>query len=124
MESCPYLFVYGTLRRGYDNPYASLLASTSEWVGQGKVQGKLYRIAHYPGLVASDHPGDWVVGDIFRVNSLQTLDALDRYEAEEFERVERPVIFPDGQAHSCMLYLFTANIDGFPQILSGDFCAL
>lgn len=59
----PLLFVYGTLRPGFDGPMAHWLADRAEWIGAGWIGGKLYQVADYPGFV----PGEVgrVRGDLF-----------------------------------------------------------
>ena len=39
---------------------------------------RLYRITHYPGAVPSSQPDEWVFGDVFDLNDLDLLAALDR----------------------------------------------
>jgi len=48
------LFVYGTLMRGFDHPMAQLLSRSADFIGEGRCQGRLYLVKHYPGLVLSE----------------------------------------------------------------------
>lgn len=82
-----FLFVYGTLRSGFDNPFAARLRAESEFIGPDRVPGAIYRLGSYPGY--RPHPGAEVHGELYLLSQpAPTLAALDAYEGEEFERVE------------------------------------
>ena len=84
------LFVYGTLRSEFDNPYARRLRAEARLMGPATVAGSLFRISHYPGY-RPDPPGE-VHGELYRLHDpARTLAALDDYEGEEYRRVAIPV---------------------------------
>ena len=57
------------------------LAENAERVGRATCRGRLYRIAHYPGLVPSRDAKDVVVGDVFLLRDpVGVLKRLDKYE--------------------------------------------
>ena len=73
MDNSPQLvFVYGTLRRGGSNHFRM---AGAEFVAQGTITGRMYRIDWYPGLVLDD-AGDEIHGEVFSVTPDQ-LSALD-----------------------------------------------
>jgi pyruvate carboxylase len=113
------LFVYGTLRRGIDNEFAAMLARSARFVSSGKVQGEIYLVAHYPGLILGGR--DWIVGDVFELDG-ETLRALDEYEGSEqfFRRVEAPVLLDSGEWIQAYVYIYTGDTSGRERILSGD----
>src|SRR4030081_3894804 len=75
------LFVYGTLRAGFDHPMAKLLSHDADFLGPARCQGRLYLVKHYPGLVLSDEPGDVVFGELVRLHTPQaSLITFDDYE--------------------------------------------
>ena len=126
------LFVYGTLRRGSGSATHEWLARRAELVGQAWCQGRLYRIAHYPGLVASENPGDRVVGEVYRLHDPETiLIELDRYEEcgpgfpEPFEylRSRLEVTLARGQRCTAWIYLYNRPLKEDARIASGDFLA-
>ena len=87
------LFVYGTLRRSFNNTYARRLAEQAEWLGEARVAGRLYKLGQYPGMKLATSGDEWVVGELYRLPDVpelaaQLLAELDDYEAEEFARVE------------------------------------
>jgi gamma-glutamylcyclotransferase (GGCT)/AIG2-like uncharacterized protein YtfP len=114
------LFVYGTLRRGCDNPWAAKLHAASHYEGPATIAGSLYRIAHYPGLVEDLTTGP-VKGELWRPREFDKLIAqLDDYEGRDYQRVNRTVTTPAGEPVSAWVYLFVASIEGKPRIESGD----
>jgi gamma-glutamylcyclotransferase (GGCT)/AIG2-like uncharacterized protein YtfP len=80
------LFVYGTLRSGFDNPHAQLLRARSVFVGNATVRGTTREVGPHRAFV----PGSdgQVEGELYRLETpVATLAALDDYEGEEYERV-------------------------------------
>jgi len=127
-----FLFVYGTLRYQAKGKMSALLSRSASYLGEAHFQGKLYQIDYYPGVVASDHPGDLVVGDVFRLQTPHiTLPDLDDYEGigpayedpYEYERCLLPVTLTDGQTMLCWIYLYRHSVEGLEQIVDGDFLA-
>lgn len=80
------LFVYGTLRSQFDNPYARLLRSQAELVGPFTILGSICKIGEYtayrPGTDGEVH------GELWRLRDPETtFKALDEYEGPDYERV-------------------------------------
>lgn len=103
--------------------YATLL-------GEGQLQGKLFRIDWYPGVVDSDSSLDLVTGEVYQMNKpdklLPLLDEFELYDSEnpdssEYLRVVRPVKLVSGEYILCQLYLFNAPLENAEQIPSGVF---
>ena len=84
------LFVYGTLRSGFDNPHARLLRANSCFVGHATVRGSVHQVG---GYAAFRPDGDTdVKGELYRLDDPEgTLATLDEYEGDEYERVVVPV---------------------------------
>lgn len=127
-----FLFVYGTLRYQAKGKMSALLSGSASYLGEAHFQGKLYRIDYYPGVVASDHPEDLVVGDVFQLQSPDvTLPELDDYEGigpayeepYEYERCLLPVTLTNGQTMRCWIYLYRYSVEGLERIADGDFLA-
>jgi gamma-glutamylcyclotransferase (GGCT)/AIG2-like uncharacterized protein YtfP len=107
----PYLFVYGTLRRGCDNQYARLLAEQGRFVSVARVPGRIYDLGSYPGAAPSDQPDEWIHGEVFSLDDA-LLTALDEYEGAEFKRAMVPAI-------GCWIYWYVGSDTG-RAIASGD----
>ena len=123
------LFVYGTLRRGSRHPLAAQLAAKAKHAGEARYNGRLYRITHYPGAVPSSVPDEWVFGDIFDLNDLDLLAALDRYEGcgpddpkpTQYLRLLQSVMLGNGEASEAWMYVYNRAVEGREWIKSGRF---
>lgn len=104
------LFVYGTLRSEFQNPYARMLREKAEFIGCDSVRGAIFRVASYPGY--RREPDGIVSGEVYRVDRA-TLTALDEYEGPEFERV---------RIDRFWIYQYKEQPPGNARISSGDFC--
>jgi gamma-glutamylcyclotransferase (GGCT)/AIG2-like uncharacterized protein YtfP len=124
-----YLFVYGTLRANADTEEARFLASHAQSVSGGRVQGRLYRIAHYPGMVLSAEADDWVLGEVFEVLAPEIFVELDKYEGcgpddpqpHEYRRGPVPVWLDGDTCIEAFTYLYEWSVEGCARIWSGDF---
>lgn len=120
------VFVYGTLRRGGSNAFRM---DGAELVGKGRVEGKLYAISWYPGLVLGRNCG-WVIGEVYRVSAeqLRELDEFEGISANEIEGAEyRRVgvyVTLDGMPYDdtihCGTFEWKGPVAEERQILSGD----
>src|ERR1700682_5196292 len=124
-----YLFVYGTLRKGMVNKFAAMLSKCTRYVGAAEVPGRLYRVAHYPGLVSSRRDSEWVRGDVYAMeHAAILLRILDEYEGRtaprEFRRTTTPVLLGSGELIEAWVYVYTRSTFGRPRIASGDFLRL
>lgn len=100
------LFVYGTLRRGSKIKIARLLHANSEFLGPGRMQGRLARSQPHRGVVRSDKPGDWISGEVFQLNDpSKLLPILDEYEGSEYKRTSVPVQLDSGKRLRAWMYL-------------------
>lgn len=111
------LFVYGTLRSEFDNPYARRLRAEAEFVGAAEVAGAIFQVAHYPGY--RPEPAGTVRGEVYRLRSpARTLADLDEYEGEEYVRVLVQLLQPTCEA---WIYQYAAPLPLERRIVSGDF---
>lgn len=123
------LFVYGTLRHGFAGPMAARLAREARWVGPAWANGRLHRVADYPGFV----PGTdgMVRGDLFALGRpRETLDWIDRYEEcapdfpqpHEYRRL-RVAVRHEAVWYEAWTYCYARDVTGLPVIAGGDFLA-
>jgi pyruvate carboxylase len=124
-----FLFVYGTLRKGYGNELHKLIARNSELIGIANYQGKMYNIGEYPGIVPSNDTADQVKGELYKLtNPLRLVKILDEYE-EFYPENEADSIFlrksiqveVDGKTIDANAYLYNRSVDGLSVITTGDF---
>ena len=128
-----HLFVYGTLRRGYENPFAQALHAGSTHLGMGTIPGKLFVLGNrsfiYPGATYEPECGDRVVGEVLQLHDPEfLLPQMDAYEgigpnateAHEYERILVEVTVPDGKIDA-WCYVCPEHPPGRLTIPSGDF---
>ncbi|MGM4893841.1 gamma-glutamylcyclotransferase family protein [Tardiphaga sp. 839_C3_N1_4] len=127
------VFVYGTLMRGFDHPMSKLLSAGADFLGEASCRGRLYMIAHYPGLLHSDDPADIVFGELFRLRKPDELmAALDDYESVGpdhpqpalYLRERIAVTLADGSVSEAWTYIYNKPVDETTCIMSGRFLAL
>jgi gamma-glutamylcyclotransferase (GGCT)/AIG2-like uncharacterized protein YtfP len=124
------VFVYGTLRRGGSNAFRM---EAAEFVGRGRMEGRLHVISWYPGLVVG-HGSGWVVGELYRVTP-EHLGALDAFEGisagevegAEYRRVVVPVLLEGAifeESVEAWAYEWTGPVDEERWIPSGDWLSV
>lgn len=132
-----HVFVYGTLRRGEQRDI-NLLKPSPRWVGRASVEGMLYNLGSYPGLVLGSDQclgQQKVTGEVYEItdelerllDEIEGVGPVPRGEYAKREIVVQPeyadtmdeVASPDGA--SCLVYEATqTRIAGCAVIFSGD----
>jgi len=122
------LFVYGTLRACVATAAGDRLRRQSSLVARARVAGRLYDLGRYPGLASSRRPGEWVVGELYRLTSPSfTLRALDLYEAGAWSvrarfRRERATAYIGSRARRRVwVYRFVGPVRAQRRIAGGDY---
>jgi gamma-glutamylcyclotransferase (GGCT)/AIG2-like uncharacterized protein YtfP len=114
------LFVYGTLRRGAENEFAQLMEKSARFLSQACIRGRLFRVAHYPGLGAPEDRNDWVKGDVFEGVTAEMLQRLDDYEGPEYVRQLAEITLENGSHVAAFVYLYALPTEGLELIPFGD----
>lgn len=97
---------------------AQELWAAAEFAGNATVEGALYKVGSYSGLV--DEPGGRVHGEVARLlNPDQMLARLDAYEGRDYVRVERTATLDSGTTVQAMVYQYAGKLDGATRIASG-----
>lgn len=123
MKPTPYLFVYGTLKRGSQVPQRLQLDEKAHFVKEAVLQAKLFHLDEYPGAVLSDAEADLVYGELYELKDPDmTLADFDAYEGDEFTRQLVAVTFPEyGFPLECWAYLYRGPVDKLPPVPGGRF---
>src|SRR3989442_228805 len=112
---CIYLFVYGTLRPACNHSMATFLAQRARLLGPARVQGRLYNLGWYPGLLSAAGSDDWVQGDLYKLLDAEpTLATLDGYETDasaQFERFVMPVFRDNGVQLDAWVYFYRGEVE-------------
>lgn len=112
--SVAHLLLYGTLMRGEPGYARFALHRCLEYVGDVRVEGRLYDLGGYPGLV----PGKGtVIGEVHRVLDADILSWLDEYEGCDPDDVAgseyaRRVVRLPGYGVDAWIYLYRGSLDG------------
>jgi len=124
----PYLFVYGTLMSAAGHPMAAKLAGAAHLIGPASIQGRLYRVAAYPGVVDTLDAAERVQGELYRLaDPITAFIWLDAYEglseegrqASEYVRVERPTQPASGDQVLAWVYLYSKAVANLTPIAGG-----
>lgn len=128
---CHRLFVYGTLRRGFElHHYLPRLGA--RFLAEAKVAAELIDLGRYPGARPAGRRGKWVRGELFQLRQpardLRILDELEGFvpgtpEQSEFVRATTEVILDNGARENAWIYWLGANNSATRRIVSGDYAA-
>jgi gamma-glutamylcyclotransferase (GGCT)/AIG2-like uncharacterized protein YtfP len=123
------LFVYGTLRRGFE-PHSYLRRRSARFLGEGSIAGRLYDLGEYPGAIPSDLPGDEIQGELYELKNprahLQVLDEVEEFDPEHpdtslFVREPAEVRLKSGETVEAWVYFLPKKPRNARLIQSGDF---
>lgn len=124
------LFVYGSLRSGFNHPAYSYISNNFELVGSAKVKGKLYDLGEYPAAVPANDES-YIIGELYRLKEEQefswVIAQVDDYEGVNTEpgetalyRRDITTVFVDNRAVDAWIYWYNRDVSGNPLIISGD----
>lgn len=80
------IFVYGTLRRDPSHEMFHLLAKHARYLDDATVQGRLFDLGEYPGMVSDESAR--VLGEVYDIDPAKWNDVisrLDKYEGCAFD---------------------------------------
>lgn len=121
MNSKEYIFVYGTLRNGYNLKLRNRVAKELEYVGKGKVEATLYDLGRYPGAIKEKQNNE-VIGDVFLIsNPEKVFNVLDKYEGDEFDRKKQKVKLRSGKTLNAWIYWYNQKPDEKKKIYYKDY---
>ena len=121
MENKEYIFVYGTLRNGYDLRVKNRVTKDMEFVGKAKVGAALYDLGKYPGAIKQKEKSE-VIGDVFLIsNPEKVFMVLDKYEGNEFERKKEKVVLRSGKSVNAWIYWYNQKPEPGKKIRYKDY---
>ncbi|MEJ5368406.1 MAG: gamma-glutamylcyclotransferase family protein [Bryobacteraceae bacterium] len=113
------LFVYGTLKRGFPNPWSRRLWSQARYAGEASLPGRLYDLGAYPAFVESGEEGERVHGELALLPDPHLLAELDFYEGSAYTRELRTVELHNGDRVEAWIYIFRAPLGGARPVAGG-----
>jgi gamma-glutamylcyclotransferase (GGCT)/AIG2-like uncharacterized protein YtfP len=124
----PHLFVYGTLMSTAGHRMGRKLAREARLLGSASMQGALYHVASYPGVVETSDARDRVYGELYELaDPAASFAWLDAYEGlvaggahdREYLRVERPAWLLNGGEVVAWAYLYRRDPGALRRIAGG-----
>lgn len=125
-----HLFVYGSLRKGFQSPVYEYISQFFEFVGDATVRGRLYDLGTYPAAVPTTEEA-FITGELYKIRHEHefswAMGQLDDYEGLTVEAGETPLYRRDvcairinDQEIPAWVYWFNGDVSGKPVIASGD----
>lgn len=104
------------------------MESQSSFLGMASIQGRLYDLGNYPGLILSDAPDDIVYGEVYQIHHESLIKELDLYEnyrrndaSSLYLRTLQPILMEDGISVEAIVYTYNKSIDKAIRIKEGDY---
>jgi gamma-glutamylcyclotransferase (GGCT)/AIG2-like uncharacterized protein YtfP len=124
-----YLFVYGTLRKEFENQMAIFLQNNANYWRDGVMEGELYDVGTYPAALYEEGAPTVIQGNIFELTGdreeiFRVLDLYEGVEEDLYIRVIRPIIIEEGEERKEILswvYLFNSSTYHLRLIQHGDY---
>jgi gamma-glutamylcyclotransferase (GGCT)/AIG2-like uncharacterized protein YtfP len=124
------LFVYGSLRSGFQNPAYLYLSQYFTLIGTGRAKAKMYDMGDYPVAVPTTEE-KYIVGELYELKNIHETDwalsQLDDYEGVNpetgetaFYKRDTTVVNCSNVVYDAWVYWFTGNTEGKPEVSSGD----
>ena len=129
------IFVYGSLRKGFESPAYQYLSDYFDFVAHARVKGLLYDLGPYPAAVPDDG-SHYIIGELYAIRHQDELGwalaQLDDYEGinpgdGEESLYRRSLVqvecTPNGEQMEAWIYWYDRPIANAPIIDSGDVLA-
>ena len=128
VKSGDLFFLYGLLRVGSSNmPEDIDLIAGGEFLGAAFMQGDLYDVGGFPGIVKGR--GN-VGGMLYRLDDVSLVPAMDAFEdvvdddpdSSMYQRIRKPLLDTEGMdtGKKAWVYWYNQSVEGFEKIEDGD----
>lgn len=125
-----YVFVYGSLRKGFHSPAYEYISRYFNFFGDAKVRGRLFDLGEYPAAVPVQDDS-FIIGELYIVKDENefswAIAQLDDYEGVIVEEGEHPLyrreiadIFIKDAIVPAWIYWYNGDVTGKPVVSSGD----
>ena len=124
------LFVYGSLRSGFHSPVYEYISRFFKFIGEAKVEGKLFDMGSYPAGIATND-SSFIIGELYQGKNEHefswAIGQLDDYEgvtveADEVQLYRREItdVHLNNQVTQAWIYWYNGDVSGRTVIASGD----
>ncbi len=125
-----YLFVYGSLRSGFQSAAYEYISRYFNFFGKAKVKGKLFDLGDFPAAMPTQEEF-FISGELYIIKNEKefswAIGQLDDYEGVVVEKTEQPLYrreiadtFINDAIVPAWVYWYNGDISGRPQVMSGD----
>lgn len=125
-----YLFVYGSLRKGYGHAMYRFVEAHFIWISAARVKGVLHDAGEYPAAMPAEPPA-FIAGELYRLKADSIADDvwqhLDDYEGlfplpgeVPLFRREQTIVQTGNDFVNAWIYWYDLPADDLPVIASGD----
>lgn len=132
METNTYnLFVYGSLRNGFQHPAYQYLKDFFRPLGDGLVKGRFYDKGEYPVAVPVSEEA-YLIGELYEANNPESFQwaiaQLDDYEGLNvmpgesplYRREQVEILHHDKSIKKAWIYWYNESTAGLPPVETGD----
>ena len=131
--TCRNLFVYGSLRSGFNNPAYRYISKYFTLIGEAYVNGKLYQLSDFPVAVPSENDS-LIKGELYTIKVPSECSwafaQLDDYEGVQAEEGEHPLykrvltaVFMNDKEEKAWVYWYNGSIENGTRIEESDLLA-
>lgn len=124
------LFVYGSLRSGFQSPAYEYISRYFQFIGPAQVRGRLYDMGNYPAGVPVTG-NEFIKGELYKIRDPLEFDwaigQLDDYEGvatedDEVQLYKRETceVYLGDRIEKAWIYWYKGTTVGKPVIKSGD----
>ncbi|MCU0394560.1 MAG: gamma-glutamylcyclotransferase [Chitinophagaceae bacterium] len=129
--TCHNIFVYGSLRSGFNSPAYNYISQYFDLVSPGRIRGTLYDLGAYPAALPTAEDR-FIIGELYTIRHADEFEwamaQLDDYEGidasydepSEYRRDLTEVWIDNGQTATAWVYWYTADVTDKPVVASGD----
>lgn len=130
ISNTPYLFVYSSLRKGFQHSAYDYLRRYFTFIGDAKVKGVLHDLGDQPVATPTDEER-YLIGELYKLNiengsfAFGQLDDYEGVNPEEgqialFRRETVDVISEGENITKAWIYWYNGDVDGKPILEHGD----
>jgi gamma-glutamylcyclotransferase (GGCT)/AIG2-like uncharacterized protein YtfP len=133
MNTVCQLFVYGSLRKGFEHPAFTYISNYFDFVCHAKIKGRLYDLGEYPAAIPSEEE-HFIIGELYSIKNITefgyAIAQLDDYEginpgdgATSLYRRELANIYTGNGLLTAWVYWYNGSVHQHPAIETGDVLA-
>lgn len=131
--SCRNLFVYGSLRSGFNNPAYGYISKYFTLIGEAYIKGNLYQLPDFPVAVPSEDDS-LIKGELYSIKVASECSwafaQLDDYEGVQAEEGEHPLykrvlttVLLNDKEEKAWVYWYNGSIENGTRIEESDLLA-